>query len=53
MREGIPCGVLGLGDVFVLEFSFNSCHSLLIIFFVFLNSFVNKQVAFPNFSLVN
>ena len=48
----MPGGVLGLGDVFVLKFSFNSCYFLLMIFFVFLNDFTNRQAAVPNFSLV-
>ena len=35
-REGTPGGVLGLGDVFVLEFFFNSCYFLLMIYIYFL-----------------
>lgn len=53
MREGELSGALGLGDVFVLKFSFNSHYFLLMIFFVFLNDFADKQAAIPNFSHVN
>ena len=53
MRERIPSGILGLGDVFVLKFLFNSHYFLLMIFFVFLNDFVDKNTAMPNFNLVN
>ena len=35
------------------ETSFNLHYSLLMIFFVFPNSFVDKNVAIPNFILVN
>ena len=52
-REGTPGMVLGLSDLFVLKFLFNSRYFLLMIFFVSLNDFADKNVAVPNFNLVN
>ena len=52
-REGTLGRVLGLGDVFVLKFLFNSCYFLLMIFFVTLNDFADKNATMPNFNLVN
>ena len=39
--------------MFVHEISFDLCYSLLMMFFVSLNSFADKHAAIPNFNLVN
>ena len=39
--------------VFIHEISFDLRYSLLMIFFVFLNGFVDKNATIPNFNLVN
>ena len=39
--------------VFVHEISFDLRYFLLMIFFVFLNSFVDKNAIIPNFNIVN
>ena len=39
--------------MFVCEISFDLCYFLLMMFFVSLNSFADKNATIPNFNLVN